>query len=120
MIQSVAMQKKNLFCISYVIMWHFLYCTYDCNPRDVLYCKYTNHKSVQVPLNLIGALREEGGVLSANAQYEVKYQRVYKASFLLPAAQKRDISLRGGALTMRTSVVLLVLLAVASHTAASK
>lgn len=46
--------------------------------------------------------------------------RVYKAAFLLSGPHKRDIWESGGSLNMQTSVVLLVLLAVASHTVASK
>lgn len=46
--------------------------------------------------------------------------KVYKAAFLLSGPHKRDIWESGGSLNMQTSVVLLVLLAVASHTVASK
>lgn len=109
-------------CISDVIMWRFLYCMYDCNPQDVLfYCKYTKSSPGRPQIWLvIGSMcrsswRKEAFLL----QCEVK-QRVYKASSLSPGAHKRDLSQRRGGLTMRTSVGLLVLLAVASHTVASE
>lgn len=121
------MQKEHvdfLHVLSDYVCFFFLYCMYDCNPRDVLFnCKYTN-QSRWVPLKSdwrrSAGLREEVGVSSTNTQCEVKHQTLYKARFLLFGAHQRDISDRGGALTMWASVVLLVLLAVASHTAASK
>lgn len=109
---------------SHVIMWCFLYCTYYCNPppqrSPIFYCKYTNHSQAQCPLNLTEGGAGLQGVSSANTLHEVKQWRLYKARFLLLVAHKRDFSQRGGALTMRTSIALLVLLAVASHTVASK
>lgn len=124
-IQSVAMQKEHVeFSFSYVIMCFSLYCIYDCNPWDVLFTvntQITNHRCPQkCDWRRSAGLHEEGGVSSANTLCEVKHQRVYKDTFLLSGAHKRDISHRGGELTMWTSAVLLVLLAVASHTVASE
>lgn len=64
--------------------------------------------------------RRGGGSGWPQPQQRGAVQRVYKAVFLLSGPHKRDIWERRGSLNMQTSAVLLVLLAVASHTVASK